>query len=51
VSQFDPEPGRPITEREIRLVLDAMVEKNGGYPIFIEGTWHRTLVKAKKPFT
>jgi hypothetical protein len=52
MSQTLPEPrGRTITEQEIREALDAMVAGNGGYPIFIEGTLHRTPVKAKKPFT
>jgi hypothetical protein len=41
---------RPITEQEIREALDAMVEKNGGHPISVEGTWRVQTVKAKKPF-
>jgi hypothetical protein len=49
--QFEPEPARPITEREISEALDAMVERNGGYPISVEGTWHRTPVKPKKLVT
>ena len=52
MSQLLPEPaGRAITEQEIREALDAMVDRNGGYPISVEGTWRVPPVKAKKPFT
>jgi hypothetical protein len=51
VSQLLPEPGgRAITEQEIRQALDAMVQRNGGYPISVEGTVRVQTVKAKKPF-
>jgi hypothetical protein len=51
VSQTLPEPGgRAVTEQDIREALDAMVKKNDGYPISVEGTWRRPPVKAKKPF-
>jgi len=50
VSRLELEPsGRAITESEIREVLDEMVDRNGGYPISVEGITRMAPVKAKKP--